>query len=566
MNGFLREDEKENSEKVENSLTYIRRYIDTLNAQLRISQVEKTNYSVQNNVYAPTEQLTAALEEIRQSKLKIDEANDKIYALENLQKSIQNNSNIQFNLEGNVLSDNELEKMIREKNKLIHDYNASHPFIKELNKNIAERTQSSMQKSKNSIHNEMILYQRKLAEIRSAQSEAKNDLRNLPEKDMEYNKIQKEVEIKEKYVLELLDKQIQYLIFKSSISSDYLVIQQPKTKPEVVSPNKTILYSSGILSFLLLCFLIFFYRYLSFDKIVSLAELKRKTNVPILGYIPFVSEALLEQVSKNAPESRLVVLKNSKSRNAEVFKKMRASLKYTSKGEYKVIASTSTISGEGKTFVLINLAAVHALLDKKVIIIDLDLRKPRISKSFKLDNTLGMSNLLSSSDANLDDHIKKGVILDNLDVITSGPVPPNPSELITSDRFDEILTELKTKYDYIFIDTPPVGLVNESIEIINKADIPLYLVRFNYSRKDFLNTLNETANLKKGNPIYIVINHFGDGASSYVNYDYGGYSSYYGYGANYGYHKKHEGYYTEDSKMKTPSIFELIINFFDWKL
>jgi cellulose biosynthesis protein BcsQ len=136
-----------------------------------------------------------------------------------------------------------------------------------------------------------------------------------------------------------------------------------------------------------------------------------------------------------------------------------------------------------------------------------------------------MSNLLTDKTINIDDCIHRSVDIENLDIITSGPIPPNPSELITSQRFDDILTELKKKYDYIFIDTPPIGLVNESIEIVNKVDIPLYLVKLNHSHKNFVDILNETDKLKKNSNLFLIVNHFGEGPSSYVNASYG-----YGYG------------------------------------
>lgn len=567
IKGFLEADLTENSEKVESALKYIEDHIDTLNRELRSSQMEKTNYSIANNIYAPSSQLSSAITEINQYKLKIEEANEKIYGLERIKNSVLNNEKIPFKLDENSESVDELGKLIVEKNKLLFDYNPTHPLIVHLNKEIAEKLNERVSITKASIQNEIALYQRKLNEVRTMQSEAKVELTNLPRKDMEYSKIEKEVHIKEKYVLDLFEKQIQYLIFRSSIGSDYLIIQPPKTNLEAISPKKSVLYGSGIISFLIFSFFILIIRYLYFDKIVSVDEVKRKTHVPILGYIPFIPEGQIQsnKDAKGAPESRLVI-KNPKSSTSEVFKKMRASMKYTSGGDYKVIASTSTVSGEGKTFVLINLAGVHALLDKKVIILDLDLRKPRISKSFKLDNTHGMSNLLSNKDS-VDSYIQKNIVLPNLDVITSGPIPPNPSELIVSERFTEILDELKEIYDYIFIDTPPVGLVNESIELINKADISLYLVRFNYSKKEFFNTINDIAKLKKGRPFYLVINHFGEGASSYLNYNYGGYSNSYGY--SYGgksYLENHSGYYTNDEKQADPTILEHFIKFFDWTL
>lgn len=567
IKGFLALDQRENSEKIENSIIYIKNYIDTINLQLRESQLEKTNYVKANAVYDPATQLQNNLAEVETYHQKIDELDAKVYSINRLKNEINNSSSkVENSYSG---EDRELSVLINERNKMLIDYKPSHPTVTVVNRQIKERLISL----NNNLRLEIDNYKNQIGQYRSRKSQAQSSLISMPEKDMEFNKIQKEVEIKEKYVIDLIEKQIQYLIIKSSISSDYLVIQPPKTSPEQIFPKSTLLYGTAIVFFLLTSFLLVLFRYIKFDKVVSIDEVKRKTKVPILGYVPFVEEAYDEtNVNKNSPESRIVVLDNPKSRTSEVFKKMRASLKYTSHSDYKTVCSTSTISGEGKTFVLINLAAVHALLDKKVLIIDLDMRKPRIAKSFKLSNKIGMSNLLSDDTIKIEDCIQQNKELANLYVITSGPIPPNPSELILSDRFDKVLEELKKRYDYIFIDTPPVGLVNESIEIVNKVDIPLYLVKFNYSRKDFFNVLNDTNQLKKASNLYLVINHYGEGASSYVNYNYGGYAYGYGYNQSYGYgynsdyHKSSEGYYTDTPKIRKISKWDKLGKIFDWNL
>jgi len=167
---------------------------------------------------------------------------------------------------------------------------------------------------------------------------------------------------------------------------------------------------------------------------------------------------------------------------------------------------------------------------------------------------------LTDDSIKIEDCIHRSVGIENLDIITSGPIPPNPSELISSNRFDDLLSELKKSYDYIFIDTPPIGLVNESIEIVHKVDIPLYLVKLNYSYKDFINVLNETDKLKKNSNLFLIVNHYGEGPSRYINASYG---HGYGYGKNYA---SYDGYYTDMEEVKKSSIFKRILQFIDWKL
>jgi capsular exopolysaccharide synthesis family protein len=561
ISGFLTLDQFENAERIENSILYIKSYLDTINNQVKVSQDEKMNYVRSNNAYDPGAQLSSTISEMENYKKEAELIEFKISALERVKKEVSSNaSHSQESL--SLKEDKDLMILIAERNKLLIDYKPNHPTIAILDRQIKDRILTIQRGLSQEINDA----QQRLNVYRTRKGQAMSSITRLPEKGMELTKIQKELDIKEKFVFDLIEKQIQYLILKSSIGPDYLLIQPPKTKEEQIYPRRGLAYFIGLLAFIIISFSIVIFRYLRFDKVVSIDEIKRKTHVPILGYVPFVPEAIdPDTLKKNAPESRLVVLSNFKSRVSEVFKKMRASMKYTSAGEYKTICSTSTTPGEGKTFILINLAAVHALLDKKVLIVDLDLRKPRISKSFKISNSIGMSNLLTDKNVSIDDCIQKGIDIDNLDVITSGPIPPNPSELITSSRFDEILTQLKERYDYIFIDTPPIGLVNESIEIVNKVDISLYLVKMNHSHKDFLQMLNETDKLKKNSNLFLIVNHFGDGPSSYVNTSYG-----YGYGYGYGSYRDKDfmddGYYTDKIELEKPKLIQRILKYLDWKL
>lgn len=564
LHGFLQVDQRENAERVENSINYIKGFIDTVNLQVRKSQREQVDYVTKNAAYDPKSQLQSNISEINEYKSAIIELESRVNLLQRTQREISFQPSTKADL-SYAHDDKELASLLAERTKLLIDYKPSHPTIGIVDRQIQDRIKSIQQSLKFQIED----FTSKLGKFQAQKSEAVSSMSSFPEKNMELNKIQNELEIKEKYVLDLMEKQIQYLILKSSISSDYLIIQPPKTQDSQIYPRKGLAYTAGIITFILLSFLLIIYRYINFDKLVSIEEIKRKTNVPILGYIPYVEEALNDKIlNQKSPESRLVVLENFKSRISEVFKKIRASLKYTSHGNYKTVCATSTISGEGKTFILINLAAVHALMDKKVLIIDLDLRKPRIAKSFKLSNIIGMSNLLSDDSVSIDDCIQKGIQLDNLDIISSGPIPPNPSELITSKRFDIVLEELKNKYDYIFIDTPPVGLVNESIDIVNKVDIPLYILKLNFSKKEFIEILNDTNKLKKTSNLYLVINHYGEGAAGYVNYNYG-YGYTYGYGSRggYSYHGGNNGYYTESVlEFKKTAFTQKLKNMFSWKL
>jgi capsular exopolysaccharide synthesis family protein len=223
--------------------------------------------------------------------------------------------------------------------------------------------------------------------------------------------------------------------------------------------------------------------------------------------------------------SRIIVDQNPKSAISESFRTIRTNLEFVNNNKSsRVISITSTISGEGKTFVATNLAGIIALSDQKVIIIDLDLRKPKVHKAFGKENLAGMSNLLIQK-ATLNSIIQK-TNLPNLDFISSGPTPPNPSELILRPILQELIAELREKYDVIIMDTPPVGVVTDGILVMRMADIPLFVIRENYSKKAVKNTINKISSSKAFSNISVIFN----GVKHAAGYGYGAYG--YGYYEN----------------------------------
>jgi capsular exopolysaccharide synthesis family protein len=195
---------------------------------------------------------------------------------------------------------------------------------------------------------------------------------------------------------------------------------------------------------------------------------------------------------------------------------------------------TSSVSGEGKTFCSINIATVFALSEKRTVIVGLDLRKPKIFDDFNLKNEIGAVNYLIGQQTL--EEITQKTIVPFLDVITSGPIPPNPSELIMGETMKEMMEELKSKYEYIILDTPPVGLVTDAVELSQFADVTLYVMRQNFTKKDMVNLLNNRVNRGELSNVSIVLNGYENKAKYGAGYGYG-----YGYGAySNGYHEEDE--------------------------
>ena len=273
------------------------------------------------------------------------------------------------------------------------------------------------------------------------------------------------------------------------------------------------------------------------DQITSLNEITKSSSatIGILGIVP--------KYKSNIPISQLIVDKSPKSKITESFRTIRTNMQFISnKKSAKIIAITSTISGEGKTFIALNLAGIIAFSGKKVIVLDLDMRKPKLHLGFGAENNNGMSTLLIEKDA-VENCIRHSD-LDGLDFITAGPIPPNPSELIINGKLDELIEKLKLDYDMIVIDTPPVGLVTDGIPVIQKADYPIYIFKANYSKKNFIQNVDRIINENNVPKLAVILNSV-DVESKGYGYNYG-YGYGYGYGYNYGSSTTYGGYYTDD--------------------
>jgi len=223
----------------------------------------------------------------------------------------------------------------------------------------------------------------------------------------------------------------------------------------------------------------------------------------------------------------LIVDQFPKSPVSEALRSIRTNIEFMIKGKQnKVISITSTVSGEGKTFVAINLGGICAMSGLKVVILDLDLRKPKIGKAFNNENVNGISTLLIGR-SELEDTVQQTNI-PTYYFIPSGPIPPNPSELIMSVEFEKLLVKLKSQFDVIIMDTPPVGIVTDGILAMQKSDLNIYIVRAEYSKKGFEKNINNLYHKSKFSNLAVILNNF-DNLRSYA------YGYKYGYGQGYGY-------------------------------
>ena len=264
-------------------------------------------------------------------------------------------------------------------------------------------------------------------------------------------------------------------------------------------------------------------------------DLARMTQLPVVADIPVASDSV-----KNS--AGIVVQANTNNQIDEIFRSLRTNVQFMMQEDDKVILLTSSISGEGKTFVAANLAVSFALLGKKVVLCGMDIRKPALGRLFNIaDKQKGISTLLSKSKntlsmADVEGQVSSSGVNENLDLLLAGPIPPNPTELLARESLQVVLDFLKQKYDYIILDTAPVGLVADTMQIARYANVCCYLCRADYTPKSNLAMVNSLASSEKMKNLCIVLNGVDMSKKKYgYYYGYGRYGKYgrYGY-ARYG--------------------------------
>jgi len=382
-----------------------------------------------------------------------------------------------------------------------------------------------------------------LSMVNAKIGQAESTVKRLPEEQQELLKIQRKYDLSDNVYTEFLKKRNEAEIVKASNLSDIHFIDPAKDiGGALIGPKTSVNYILalflGILVPLLFIFGIFFIN----NSIQNADDISKLTQIPLIGVIGINKDSL-----------NLAVFDKPKSALSEAFRTIRSSLQFLYKRQQvsgsKTLMITSSISGEGKTFCSINIATVFALSEKKTVIIGLDLRKPRLADEFNLKNQIGVVNYLIKQNSLAE--ITNSTQIPNLDVILSGPIPPNPSELILSDAMKELIIELKQKYDYIILDTPPVGLVSDALELAQYADVTLYIVRQNYTKKDMITLLNTRIKRGELTNASIVLNGYENKAK---------YGTAYGYG--YGYGAYSNGYHEEEEKI---SFWKMILNKFKKK-
>ncbi|MCX7955281.1 MAG: polysaccharide biosynthesis tyrosine autokinase [Bacteroidales bacterium] len=360
----------------------------------------------------------------------------------------------------------------------------------------------------------------------------------IKSEDLEYLRLKRLYEVNLGYYNKLLEKKSEYLITQAGNISYATILQSTNVPTEPVSPKKNQAIAIGIGMSLMLSVILIFLRYLLFSEITTISEIQDYTDAKILGIIPLYKYKLTH--------SQLLINVKPNSIFSESFRNCRATIEFLQKEpKNNIIAISSTVSGEGKTLISINLAGIFTYRNKKVLLVDLDLRKPRIHVGFNLENNKGVSTILTRK-TSLEECIQKGPI-ENLFILTSGPLYPNPSELIASPDFEVFLKNISSLFDIIVIDTPPIGIVSDALTVFKLVHFPIYVIKSHFSKRSFLYNINHLIYEKNIKNLMVVLNSFDFNKAKYSNYyyNYG-----YGYGYAYGYSDSYKYYHDEIKKEK----------------
>ena len=530
---------------------FINGRLEKINAELGSTEGALEKYKRANKVVELKVNAGAALNRSNEYERQLADANMQVALLNSIADYMNEPANKYQTLPSNVgLNDatattliNRYNDIVLNRNRLLRTASENSPTVTPLTAQLDDLA-SSIRRAMAQARRNMAI-QRQSAE--SQYGKYQNEIVETPGQERILTQIGRQQEVKSALYTMLLQKREENSISLAATADKGKLIDEPAFGGRV-SPKKTIiclaaLVLGGAIPFFFFVLLDFF-RY----KIEGHEDVAKLTKLPILADVPVAAESAKTKAD-------IVVHENQNNHMEEVFRSMRTNIQFMLKEGQKVILTTSTTSGEGKTFIAANLAVSFALLGKKVVLVGLDIRKPRLAELFEINNHhTGITNLLTKAKPTVED--VKSQMLDsgvnpNLDLLLAGPIPPNPAELLARDSLDQVFDMLREMYDYIIIDTAPLGLVTDTLQLKRLTDCSVYICRADYTPKESFTMINGLAEEDKLPNLSIVINgvdlskkkygyYYGYG--TYGKYGkYGKYGSYGGYG-HYGKYGKYGSY------------------------
>ena len=514
---YMVETLKEKRLSAENTLSFINKQLKKIDSKLSSLEENLQNYKVRNNIVNIKQKMILSSEKVAKYEAEKLNIQSKINVLRRLRHFISSHKNLNGLTLGDAQFTNtnlsrlfeNLQNMQDKKNQLLVNYTEIHPKVIKITNNILfiENT------IKHSINSSLKMLNERNKYINTILMRYKNTTRALPEQEKTLIQLARPLKVNESTYEYLLKKKIEATILKSSTMTDARIIDKAIEKITPVGPKRKLTIIVGLILGLIVGVAQAFLRELLVTTIRNIQDIEKLTSLPFYGVVPNVDKKMARNIYE------------------ESFKNIRTNLQFLP-GNYnnQIISITSSISGEGKTTIAAGLAKILAQGNKKVIILDLDMRKPSLHKQFNLKNNIGVTNYLTSQ-STLVESIKK-TDTRGLHIMTAGSRHRNPFELILSQKFTRLLNKLKKHYEYIITDTPAFGLVADATILMSYADITFTVVRANYSRKEFVKNIDRMAKSYSQNRVAIILNalpvkkEHGDGYGASYAYVYGNYKYY----------------------------------------
>ncbi len=414
-------------------------------------------------------------------------------------------------------------ELIIERKRLLRTSTESNPMIVNLDTSI-RAMKSNVQAAINGTLQGLLIVK---ADLEREAGRFSRRISDAPGQERQYVSIARQQEIKAGLYLMLLQKREENAITLAATANNAKIIDEPVATGGPLSPKPNMIYMIALVLGVGLPVGVIFLIGLTKFKIEGRGDVEKLTRLPIVGDVPLTNEKA----------GSIAVFENQNTLMSETFRHIRTNLQFMLENDQKVILVTSTVSGEGKSFISSNLAISLSLLGKRVVIVGLDIRKPGLNKIFNIPRKeQGITQYLSNPEKNLMDFVQPSDVSKNLYILPGGIVPPNPTELLARDGLDKAIETLKKNFDYVILDTAPAGMVTDTLLVGRVADLSVYVCRADYSRKAEFTLINELAADNKLPNICTVINGLDLQKKKYgYYYGYGKYGKYYGYGKRYGY-------------------------------
>jgi capsular exopolysaccharide synthesis family protein len=552
MNEYVIFDRNQKAQSASQMIDFIDSQLSFLSTQVKGSENSIEKYKQKSKILDVSTASTASVgkaAEIESSKslLKIQ-----LIAIDQLRDQVakeKDNVNLNFTTGGTANPDPSLEilvgkldNLIQEKSALLKTYNNDSQPIRDVNQQILQIKLTAL----NNIKILRVGIEKNMAYLDNQLAQINQTIMALPAAQRDMVSLQRDFEINDKVYSFLSEKKLEAQISRAGILPGATVIELAQPNLNAVSPNEHDIHRTAIILGLAIGMgLIIIVRVLN-PYIYDKETIESLTSIPILGVIRKFPEPIDEN------NKQILALIKPKSIFAESVRSVRTNLSFlSSEKQSKVICITSEVAGEGKSFVAVNLSSTLSLIDKKVILIGADLRRSRLHKTFHVPNDVGLSNYLAHQ--NEMDEIILHAEYENLDFIISGPVPPNPSELLHSERMNTLIANLKLRYDIVMIDTAPIGLVSDAIPLIRMSDINVFVIRSGKSKFYAATVPQRIAQEYHLDNTVIVLNAYEEELlhSRYYTTKFTGESA----GARYYYYSDYSGYegsgyYLDDNKTK----------------